>query len=144
MSARTFTIADLPRALRGEDLADAFANFDVFLFSVTDTFGLAILEAMASGVPVLATRETGARASVVDGVIGMLSDNLLPGLLTLAANEETRRWMGRAARQHAEANAWSGVFEDLYRIYSQGLRTEETLRRWPTPKVPVPNRNGSH
>src|SRR5205807_2202102 len=46
--------AEFPGILRGPALARAFANMDVFLFpSNTDTFGLAILEAMASGVPVI-------------------------------------------------------------------------------------------
>jgi phosphatidylinositol alpha 1,6-mannosyltransferase len=45
---------ELPGILRGEALAESFANLDVFVFpSRTDTFGLVLLEAMASGVPVL-------------------------------------------------------------------------------------------
>ena len=47
---------ELPGVLREDKLAAAFAEMDIFVFpSYTDTFGLVILEAMASGVPVIVT-----------------------------------------------------------------------------------------
>ncbi|HCO44524.1 MAG TPA: alpha-mannosyltransferase [Gammaproteobacteria bacterium] len=85
----------------GEDLARHLAAADVFVFpSRTDTFGLVLLEAMASGVPVAAYPVTGPRDVVVPGVTGALHEDL-----------------GRAARQalhldpaacvsHASAYSW--------------------------------------
>ncbi|GAB4356975.1 MAG: glycosyltransferase family 1 protein [Immundisolibacter sp.] len=67
----------------GEELARHVAAADVFVFpSRTDTFGLVLLEAMASGVPVAAYPVTGPRDVVVPGVTGVLHEDL-----------------GRAARQ---------------------------------------------
>ncbi|MGM0680553.1 MAG: glycosyltransferase family 4 protein, partial [Pseudomonadota bacterium] len=72
----------------GEDLAQTIAASDVFVFpSLTDTFGLVMLEAMACGVPVAAYPVTGPRDVVIDGVTGCLDEDL-----------------GRAARRALDIN----------------------------------------
>lgn len=61
----------------GEDLAAHYASADVFVFpSRTDTFGLVLLEAMASGVPVAAYPVTGPLDIVTNGVSGILDEDL--------------------------------------------------------------------
>jgi len=61
----------------GEELARHIAAADVFVFpSLTDTFGLVMLEAMACGVPVAAFPVTGPEDVVIDGVTGCLNENL--------------------------------------------------------------------
>ena len=61
----------------GEALARHYASADVFVFpSLTDTFGIVLLEAMASGVPVAAFPVTGPVDVVAQGVSGCLSENL--------------------------------------------------------------------
>jgi glycosyltransferase involved in cell wall biosynthesis len=61
----------------GEDLASSYASADVFVFpSRTDTFGMVVLEAMASGVPVAAFPVTGPRDLVAQGVSGVLDEDL--------------------------------------------------------------------
>jgi glycosyltransferase involved in cell wall biosynthesis len=60
--------------LEGEDLARAYASADVFLFaSQTDTFGQVVLEAQASGLPVVAVDEGGPASLIVDGESGLLT-----------------------------------------------------------------------
>ena len=57
--------AEIPGVLRGAELAAAYSRMDAFVFpSLTDTFGLVILEAMASGVPVIVNPETGLRVGI--------------------------------------------------------------------------------
>jgi len=64
-------------ALQGEALAVAYASADVFVFpSRTDTFGLVLLEALASGVPVAAFPVTGPRDVIGEAPVGVLSENL--------------------------------------------------------------------
>jgi len=64
-------------AMQGEALAVAYASADVFVFpSRTDTFGLVLLEALASGVPVAAFPVTGPRDVIGDEPVGVLSENL--------------------------------------------------------------------
>ena len=60
--------------LHGTDLARAYASADAFLFaSRTDTFGQVILEAQASGLPVVAVDEGGPASLVTDGETGLLA-----------------------------------------------------------------------
>ncbi len=60
--------------LAGQDLARAYASADVFLFaSRTDTFGQVVLEAQASGLPVVAVDEGGPASLIADGETGLLT-----------------------------------------------------------------------
>lgn len=62
---------------RGAELAAHLAAADVFVFpSLTDTFGLVLLEAMACGLPVAAFPVTGPKDVVVQGVTGVLDEDL--------------------------------------------------------------------
>lgn len=59
--------------LHGEQLAKAYASADIFVFpSVTETLGLVILEAMASGLPVVAARSEPSSEQIADGITGFL------------------------------------------------------------------------
>ena len=126
--------AKLSGILRGDSLAKAFANMDALVFpSQTDTFGLVILEAMASGVPVVTRPEPGRRAGVEHGATGFLGNDLAAGLLELMRNESQRRRMAREARRVASTKCWCPVFQELYRTYELAL-THEDVRRRMTPK----------
>ena len=64
-------------ARHGEELAEVYAAADVFVFpSKTDTFGLVLLEALASGLPVAAFPVTGPRDVIGDAPVGVLNDDL--------------------------------------------------------------------
>lgn len=84
-----------------EALAEAYASADVFVFpSRTDTFGLVLLEALASGLPVAAYPVTGPIDIVVQGVSGALDEDLA---------KAARRAMGlsrEAARARAMCFSW--------------------------------------
>lgn len=124
--------AEIPGILRGEQLAAAYAGMDAFVFpSRTDTFGLVILEAMASGVPVIVTPETGARVGIRDGVEGILSDDFASGVVTLIQSETRRLEMGRAAREFACSRDWDKVFRSVYRTYEAALATSAVRDRLP-------------
>jgi len=126
--------AEFTGVLRGMPLANAFANMDVLVFpSHTDTLGLVMLEALSSGVPVVAPPEAGARAGIVDGIHGMLTDDFAAGVRVLRqSSSEARHQMKKACRELALSMSWSYVFDDLYRIYREGLSNEEVQRRMPT------------
>ena len=117
--------AELPGILRGEVLANAFANMDMFVFpSQTDTFGLVLLEAMASGVPVAVSPEAAVRVGVQHGVAGFVArdiDGFAESVLRLMESDALRQDMSCAARQFACSKDWSGVFQQVYRTYELGL-----------------------
>ena len=70
-------------ALQGEELAKTYAAADVFVFpSKTDTFGLVLLEALASGVPVAAFPVTGPRDVLGSAPVGALNDDLRQACLS--------------------------------------------------------------
>jgi 1,2-diacylglycerol 3-alpha-glucosyltransferase/glucuronosyltransferase len=75
--ARKYPEAVFLGAKQGEELAAIYAAADVFVFpSKTDTFGLVLLEALASGVPVAAFPVTGPRDVLGSAPVGALNDDL--------------------------------------------------------------------
>src|SRR5205814_330651 len=64
-------------ARHGEELAEIYAAADIFVFpSKTDTFGLVLLEALASGLPVAAFPVTGPRDVIGASPVGVLNEDL--------------------------------------------------------------------
>jgi glycosyltransferase involved in cell wall biosynthesis/predicted metal-dependent phosphoesterase TrpH len=112
--------------LGGEDLAVAYASADVFLFcSVTDTYGQVILEAGASGLPVIAIAEGGPAALVENRHTGLLcrpdADHVAGSLLQLAASPELRTKLGSAAVRAARARSWERSLSQLAAGYRLAL-----------------------
>jgi glycosyltransferase involved in cell wall biosynthesis len=99
----------------GEDLAAHYASADLFLFpSLTDTFGNVVLEAMASGLAIVAFDRGAAREHLVDGVSALLVDPddpvaFIAAACRLALNPDLRRSLGRAARRAAKDLGWPEV-----------------------------------
>jgi glycosyltransferase involved in cell wall biosynthesis len=74
---RAFPQARFLGTLEGEQLARAYASADLFVFpSRTDTFGMVLLEALASGLPIAAFPVTGPRDVLGDSGCGILDDDL--------------------------------------------------------------------
>jgi glycosyltransferase involved in cell wall biosynthesis len=85
-----------------------YSAADVFVFpSLTDTFGLVMLEAMACGTPVAAFRTEAPLAVIDDGVTGFLRDDLAQACReALAVSRD-------AVRQHALTRTWDAIASDL-------------------------------
>jgi glycosyltransferase involved in cell wall biosynthesis len=82
-------------------LARSYAGADVFVFpSRTDTFGLVLLEALASGTPVAAFPVTGPRDVLTDALVGALDEDLRAACLRALECDRA------ACRTHAEAWSW--------------------------------------
>jgi glycosyltransferase involved in cell wall biosynthesis len=75
----------------GEELAECYASADVFVFpSRTDTFGMVLLEAMASGLPVAALPVCGPQDVVTEGITGVLSNDLRQAALAALSLNRAR------------------------------------------------------
>jgi glycosyltransferase involved in cell wall biosynthesis len=96
--------------LTSTELADAYRGAAVAVFApYGEEFGLAPLEAMASGIPVVAWREGGLLETVVDGETGYLVENavtLRQRVRLLVYDPERRHVFGQAARRRAERFSW--------------------------------------
>ena len=125
--------------LDGDDLARAYASADVFLFaSRTDTFGQVLLEAQASGLPVVAVAEGGPCSIVRSGVTGLLrgpdADELASAVCELAGSPALRERLAHNALEAVRDRTWDAALERLadgYRgaiVAAAGQRVEE-LRR---------------
>jgi glycosyltransferase involved in cell wall biosynthesis len=115
-----------------EDLAQLYCALDVFVSaSQTESFGLAIAEAMASGTAVVATETEGARELIQSGETGLLVpigdvDKLAAAISTLLQNKDERARLGAAAQQAASANfgveRMIAETEEIFRVeIQQGL-----------------------
>ncbi|MGB7588948.1 MAG: glycosyltransferase [Solirubrobacterales bacterium] len=104
--------------LDDEDLARAYASSDIFLFcSSTDTYGQVVLEAGASGLPVVAVAEGGPASLVEHRHSGILCapdpDQLAGAVVQLAASPLLRRSLGAAAVHAAAAHSWERALAQL-------------------------------
>ncbi|HSS33051.1 MAG TPA: glycosyltransferase [Solirubrobacterales bacterium] len=115
--------------LGGEDLARAYASADVFLFaSSTDTYGQVILEAAASGLPVVAVAEGGPAALVENRHTGLLCrpdpDHLAGALLQLASAPLLRAHLGSSGAHAARTRTWERSMDQLAAGYRRALAEE--------------------
>jgi len=113
--------------LSGEALAAAYASADVFAMpSETETLGFVVLEAMSSGVPVVAANAGGVRQLIRHDESGLLFDPARPGALgrtvaELLASRERQRFLAERARKHAEQSSWDDETRRLVRAYRQAI-----------------------
>jgi glycosyltransferase involved in cell wall biosynthesis/predicted metal-dependent phosphoesterase TrpH len=112
--------------LQGRELAQAYASADIFLFpSATDTFGQVILEAHASGLPVIAVARGGPLSLVQDGVSGLLCQpdarDLSERVVELAASPLLRRRLAGAGLAAVRERTWDSALERLAGGYRRVL-----------------------
>ncbi|PAP75519.1 hypothetical protein BSZ37_03205 [Rubrivirga marina] len=120
--------AELPDAvftghLSGDELSTAYASSDVFLFpSETETFGNVTLEAMASGLGVVAADAAGTASLIDPGRTGLLCpprdrDAFLNATRHLVDDEDLRHRLGAAAREAARRYNWPDVLGRMETYY---------------------------
>jgi glycosyltransferase involved in cell wall biosynthesis len=109
--------------LQPDQVAVAMASADLFVFpSRTDTAGNVVLEAQASGLPVLVTDNGGPRENMIDGETGYVCGDwraFARRIGSLAWNPEHRTRLGVAARRYALGRQWNLALEPLYRTYRE-------------------------
>jgi glycosyltransferase involved in cell wall biosynthesis len=112
-------------ALSRSEVARAFASADVFVFpSRTDTAGNVVLEAQASGLPVLVSDAGGPKENMVPDQTGVVVAGTDPGqwaaaLAPLARDPARRRGVGECARAYAATRSWHEALAPLYQAYRE-------------------------
>ena len=109
--------------LKGDDLVQAYASSDAFVFpSVTDTFGNVVLEAQASGLPVIVTDQGGPCENMVHEETGMVvpggSASALRSAMQYLTGDPARvARMGKAARQYVESRSFEAAFLKTWEMF---------------------------
>jgi glycosyltransferase involved in cell wall biosynthesis len=113
--------------LHGDDLAATFASADAFLFpSTTETLGIAMIEALASGLPVVAARSGASQEVVSEGENGLFyeansAQGLVAAVRRLLADDSLREALARGARAAAEKRDWEASTRALRGYYEEAL-----------------------
>jgi phosphatidylinositol alpha 1,6-mannosyltransferase len=108
---------------REDTLPDLYANCDAFAFaSTTETLGLVVLEAMASGLPVIAAPAGGVADHLRDGVNGIAcapgdAQSLADAMVRLAGAPIEALALGEGARRTAEELTWESELDRLDESY---------------------------
>jgi len=125
--------------LRGEDLAHAYATVDAFVFpSPNETLGNVVLEAMASGLPVIAPRSGGLLDHAIDGETALLfspedQNDFKQAVRRLWAQPDLAERLGQTGRARVEHRSWAAVLDGLLNQYAALI----TMRRAHPFRIPA-------
>jgi phosphatidylinositol alpha 1,6-mannosyltransferase len=124
--------AEFTGLLTGTNLSRAFADMDLFVFpSETDTFGLAVLEALSSGVPAVVSAAGGPKYTVQHGKTGYVANSFHEFVTfseLLLTQPGLRSQMGAAARAYALSTSWEQIFEGMYKTYERCFCAPDRIR----------------
>ena len=110
--------------IEAAEMPSVFAEHDVFVFpSLMEGMPLALLEAMATGMPVVTTETCGMADVVQDGINGLLispadTNALVEAILQLAESVELRRRLGQAAQQSMQNYTWDKIAQRVEKIFT--------------------------
>ena len=111
--------------VHGSELANIYANSTLFVFpSTTETFGNVVLEALACGTPVVASKSGGVQEIIQNGKTGILceprnSSQMIDAICNLLANPFRIREMANEARKYALDQSWETIFSKLLKEYKE-------------------------
>ena len=106
--------------LRGTELATAYASADIFVFpSTTDTFGNVILEAQASGLPVVVSDSGGPKELVAHKANGLITrshnvEDFTDAIRALVTDQTLRERMANSARDSVTDRSWPRAFAKFW------------------------------
>jgi phosphatidylinositol alpha-mannosyltransferase len=111
-----------------EDIPRYYTSSTVFVSPATgnESFGIVLLEAMATAKPIVASDIPGYRSAIDNGKEGILVPPNNPSLLACAIikllkNPEIRKEMGKRGRQKAESYSWDKIVKEIEGIYYESL-----------------------
>lgn len=127
------------------EMREVIMSAHVYLATTKETFGIGMLEARASGVPILAYREGGALGIVEHGVDGYLAnpgdlEDLTRGLQYCLKYHDD---LSQNALKNASRNTWPSVMRQLHTIYDMAVNRSKAVDKWGV-SVVIPCYNYGH
>jgi glycosyltransferase involved in cell wall biosynthesis len=124
-TAESLDVAEQTRFLgyvSEDELPELYSSADVFVLpSLYEGFGLVLLEAMASGTPVVGTDVGGIPTAVDDGTTGLLVNRNVPSLTTainrIVQNKDYRKELRQNAIEKAEDTSWDSIVNSVEQMY---------------------------
>jgi len=113
--------------LSGEALAVVYASADIFVFpSTTNTFGNVVLEAQASGLPVIVSDQGDPCENVVENETALIcrgveEQGLYRAIFDLLRDPQRRKKMGQAARHYVEKRSFEAAFLEMWQLYKDPI-----------------------
>ncbi|NLS78760.1 MAG: glycosyltransferase family 4 protein [Chloroflexi bacterium] len=124
--------------ISAQDKPRYYRSCDVFCAPSTgfESFGIVLLEAMASGKPIVASDIVGYRSVLEEGKQGFLvkpedEHALAAALVSLLQRRELAQAMGEAGRQTARKYAWDTIAAEVMACYEEAIRHHKTSRERP-------------
>ncbi|MDR3601116.1 MAG: glycosyltransferase family 1 protein [Desulfosporosinus sp.] len=114
--------------LKDRELSAIYASSDVFVFpSSTETFGNVALEAMASGLPVIAVDSGGVKENVVHNYNGLMctprnTESFAKAIIRMIEDKQLKARLAANAREHSALKSWSKIFDQLIVDYGAVLK----------------------
>lgn len=111
--------------ITGETLSQAYASADAFVFpSSLETFGLVVVEAMAAGLPIVASRVGGIPDVITEGHTGYTFDvgdtaAIIEGVRRVISSEAHMKQMGENGRTFAETQTWGHMMDEVIDHYQR-------------------------
>ncbi|EPZ51574.1 glycosyltransferase family 4 protein [Alicyclobacillus acidoterrestris] len=121
--------------MHGAELAEAYASADAFLFpSTTETLGLVLFEAMATGLPVLAADSPPTREVLENGRAGFIFDSssdaaMIECVRQLLTDDERRRAIQQRGLEIAKTLDWEGPSRQLLEHYEAVCKAHKLVPR---------------
>ncbi|MFA5785574.1 MAG: glycosyltransferase family 4 protein [Actinomycetota bacterium] len=122
----------LAGTVSADSLPSYYQSADVFMAPSLggESFGIVLAEAMAAGIPVVASEVSGYHDVLSGTGAGILvppgdAEALAAGVESLLADEATRKGMGKAGREAARRYSWETLVEGVLEIYQRVLRAED-------------------
>ncbi|MFN2340518.1 MAG: glycosyltransferase family 4 protein [Halanaerobium sp.] len=115
----------------GKELSEIYASADIFTFaSLTETYGNVIIEAMASGLPVVAINQGGIKENLINQYNSLICsenniDQFSAKLERMIITDKLRAALAHNARQYSLTKSWNQVFEKLILDYKKLINDKD-------------------